>query len=163
MWIAALPFQSTAAIQKENFHSTKHSCPFSNDGDEPPAKKPAIKSKQMSAVLQVTDYAAKTLHAHFGHVFMINFAALDTRVNIWYFNRQGAIQTTGFDFIDHLPYFLVLLFILLSQISPSYPYLTFILSVPCVYLILLLDIPNMEWTIGLVLDHFRHFQIVDQI
>ncbi|KAG9031457.1 hypothetical protein FRB95_002703 [Tulasnella sp. JGI-2019a] len=42
----------------------------------------------------------------------IALAIVGDIVHIWWFDRQGAIQTNGLNFVQHLPYFLVLLFAL---------------------------------------------------
>jgi hypothetical protein len=38
------------------------------------------------------------------------FAVTDTTIWNWWYDRQGAIQTSGFDFVKDLPRFLILLF-----------------------------------------------------
>ncbi|KAK7051282.1 hypothetical protein VNI00_004782 [Paramarasmius palmivorus] len=74
--------------------------------------KPGLTEPKAPAELQATMYAAECMNAHFGRAHAINFVVHDTRVHIWYFDHEGPIQTSAFDIIEDLPFFLVLLFIL---------------------------------------------------
>ncbi|KAF9498467.1 hypothetical protein BDN71DRAFT_1443306 [Pleurotus eryngii] len=64
---------------------------------------------QVSAVVQCALYGAEMLSSSARRAFALNFILRDTVAHIWYYDSQGAIQTTGFDIIQDLPYLLVLL------------------------------------------------------
>ncbi|KAF8068646.1 hypothetical protein FPV67DRAFT_1084118 [Lyophyllum atratum] len=62
-----------------------------------------------SPVLQCAMYAAEMLCRGIYATHAITILVADEMAWIWWFDRQGAIQTTGIDFIQDLPYFVVLL------------------------------------------------------
>ncbi|KAK1218474.1 hypothetical protein PQX77_018800 [Marasmius sp. AFHP31] len=63
-------------------------------------------------VVQVFSYGAEMLNAAFERVHAMNWLITDTVLHLWYFDREGPIQTSGFDFILQLPYFLAFLYLL---------------------------------------------------
>ncbi|KAK7051273.1 hypothetical protein VNI00_004773 [Paramarasmius palmivorus] len=75
-------------------------------------KKAVAQYPKPPAELQVAMYAAESMNSQLGRAYVLNFVVRDSRVWIWYFDREGPIQSSGFDILEDLPYFLVLLFIL---------------------------------------------------
>ncbi|KAK7040814.1 hypothetical protein VNI00_009410 [Paramarasmius palmivorus] len=65
-----------------------------------------------SAAIQVAEYAADALGTQFSRAFMINYVVHGTVIHIWIFDNDTPLQSYGFDFIEDLPTFFVLLFIL---------------------------------------------------
>ncbi|KAF8068917.1 hypothetical protein FPV67DRAFT_1096834 [Lyophyllum atratum] len=62
-----------------------------------------------SPVLQCAMYAAEMLCRDIYTTHAITILVADEMAWIWWFDRQGAIHTPGIDFIQDLPYFVVLL------------------------------------------------------
>ncbi|KDN43576.1 hypothetical protein RSAG8_05953, partial [Rhizoctonia solani AG-8 WAC10335] len=54
--------------------------------------------------------SAEMLHCCFGRRHAFGLIIVDATVWIWWFDRQGAIQSTGINFIEDLPRFIVFLF-----------------------------------------------------
>ncbi|EUC60742.1 hypothetical protein RSOL_362430 [Rhizoctonia solani AG-3 Rhs1AP] len=67
------------------------------------------KEKMLEAVLQSGINAAEMLRCSLGRRHAFGMIIIDTIVWIWWFDRQGAIQSTGIDFNENLPRFLVFL------------------------------------------------------
>ncbi|KAK1227618.1 hypothetical protein PQX77_009374 [Marasmius sp. AFHP31] len=63
-------------------------------------------------VIQVFGYGAEMMNAGFDRAHAMNWLITDTVLHLWYFDREGPIQTSGFDFILQLPYFLAFLYLL---------------------------------------------------
>ncbi|KAL0059237.1 hypothetical protein AAF712_014045 [Marasmius tenuissimus] len=67
---------------------------------------------QAHPVIQVFGYGAEMMNAGFDRAHAMNWLITDTVVHLWYFDREGPIQTSGFDFVLQLPYFLAFLYLL---------------------------------------------------
>ncbi|KAF8068621.1 hypothetical protein FPV67DRAFT_1415344 [Lyophyllum atratum] len=65
--------------------------------------------KQKPPVLQNAMYGTEMLCRGIYATHAITILVTDEMAWIWWFDRQGAIQTTGIDFIQDLPYFVALL------------------------------------------------------
>ncbi|KAG9028026.1 hypothetical protein FRB95_006981 [Tulasnella sp. JGI-2019a] len=74
---------------------------------------------KLDVTVQTAMYAAEILSAlgSFATSTMALIIIGDI-IHVWWYDRQGAIQTTGLDFIRDLPYFLVLLYAL-EHIQPA--------------------------------------------
>ncbi|KEP49327.1 hypothetical protein V565_102880 [Rhizoctonia solani 123E] len=86
------------------------------DNLEPPpqeenAQKPNHSTKEdiLQAMLQLGTNAAEMLRCSRGRRHAFGMIIIDSIVWIWWFDRQGAIQSTGINFIKNLPRFLVFL------------------------------------------------------
>ncbi|KAH7920052.1 hypothetical protein BV22DRAFT_1074614 [Leucogyrophana mollusca] len=61
------------------------------------------------AIVQCGLYAAEMFASHLGLQHVFNLVVIDDILYVWYFDRQRAIQCSGFNFVQDLPRFLVLL------------------------------------------------------
>ncbi|KAK7029409.1 hypothetical protein VNI00_014663 [Paramarasmius palmivorus] len=75
-------------------------------------KRPAEDYPKPHAEVQVVMHAAESMNAQIGRAQVLNFIIRYSRLWIWYFDRESPIQSSGFDILEDLPYFLALLFIL---------------------------------------------------
>ncbi|KAG8917850.1 hypothetical protein FRC02_002828 [Tulasnella sp. 418] len=68
--------------------------------------------------IQTALYGAEILsHSSFSSSAMA-MVIIDSKLHLWWYDRQGAIQTHGLDFIEDLPHFLVLL-LALQRLPPK--------------------------------------------
>ncbi|KAG2132078.1 hypothetical protein DEU56DRAFT_812987 [Suillus clintonianus] len=74
--------------------------------DEPNEPKEPIRPPP---VVQNGLYAAEMFAAHFARRSVISYIVEDDMIYTWYFDRQGAIQCSGINFVQDLPRFMVLL------------------------------------------------------
>ncbi|KAG2070795.1 hypothetical protein BDR04DRAFT_1053775 [Suillus decipiens] len=74
------------------------------DPDDPDA--------ELDVTVQTGLYAAEMFAANLGVNCLLNLIVVDDIVWIWYYDRQGTIQSSGINFIQDLPRFMVLLFAL---------------------------------------------------
>ncbi|KAG9026629.1 hypothetical protein FRB95_008656 [Tulasnella sp. JGI-2019a] len=77
-------------------------------------------TRRLDVTVQTALYGTEILSAPDGlATSSIAFAIIGDVIHLWWYDRQGAIQTTGLNFVQHLPYFLVLLFAL-QRIPPAH-------------------------------------------
>ncbi|EUC55221.1 hypothetical protein RSOL_102550, partial [Rhizoctonia solani AG-3 Rhs1AP] len=69
-----------------------------------------IPSDRVDAVTQLGGCGAEMLHSSLGRRHAIALVNIDATLWVWWYDRQGPIQSTGIDFIRNLPHLLVLLF-----------------------------------------------------
>ncbi|KAG2341852.1 hypothetical protein BDR05DRAFT_1060717 [Suillus weaverae] len=83
---------------------------------ESAAKKYKMNPDNTSADLNVTVqtdlYAAEMFAANLAVNYLLNLIVIDDVMWIWYYDRQGTIQSSGINFIQDLPRFMVLLYAL---------------------------------------------------
>ncbi|CAE6541296.1 unnamed protein product [Rhizoctonia solani] len=72
-------------------------------------KNPAINDHIIDAVLKSGINGAEMLCSSLGRTNAFGMIIIDATIWIWRFDRQGAIQSTGINFIEDLPRFMVLL------------------------------------------------------
>ncbi|KAG1796282.1 uncharacterized protein HD556DRAFT_292111 [Suillus plorans] len=76
------------------------------------AKKPKGNSDEPDVTVQTGLYAAEMFAANLAVHHLINFIIIDDVIWTWYYDRQGTIQSSGINFIQDLPRFMVLLYAL---------------------------------------------------
>ncbi|KAG2073282.1 hypothetical protein BDR04DRAFT_1095178 [Suillus decipiens] len=69
-------------------------------------------SDEPDVTIQMGTYAAEMFAANIAVNHLINLIVIDDVMWIWYYDRQGIIQSSGINFIQDLPRFMVLLFAL---------------------------------------------------
>ncbi|KAG2083002.1 hypothetical protein BD769DRAFT_1682918 [Suillus cothurnatus] len=79
---------------------------------ESSAKKPRINPDEPDVTVQTGLYAAEMFAANLAVNHLINLIVVDEVMWIWYYDRQGTIQSSGINFIQDLPRFMVLLYAL---------------------------------------------------
>ncbi|CAE6397583.1 hypothetical protein ACGC1H_000169 [Rhizoctonia solani] len=85
------------------------------DSSEPKRQKQSHHDQRvtrMEAVIQSGGYGAEMLYCSPGRGHAFGLVNIDVTLWVWWYDRQGAIQSTGINFIRNLPHFLVLLFVL---------------------------------------------------
>ncbi|KDN33785.1 hypothetical protein RSAG8_13114, partial [Rhizoctonia solani AG-8 WAC10335] len=88
---------------------------LASDDSEPKKQKQSHHDKKhtrIEAVTQSGGSAAEMLYCSLGRRHAFGLVIIDATSWVWWYDRQGAIQSTGIDFIHNLPHFLVLLFVL---------------------------------------------------
>ncbi|OJA16685.1 hypothetical protein AZE42_06970, partial [Rhizopogon vesiculosus] len=88
--------------------STKRSKSNNEQNDEDKEKEPI----KLPAIVQNGMYVGAMFSAHIARQHVISCMVNDDVICIWYFDRQNAIQCSGFNFVQDLPRFLVLLLIM---------------------------------------------------
>ncbi|KAG1726848.1 hypothetical protein EDB19DRAFT_1751609 [Suillus lakei] len=81
-----------------------------DDGES--ATKRAKTTDVLDVTVQTGLYAAEMFAANIAVTHLLNLIIVDTIVWIWYYDRQGIIQSSGIDFMKDLPRFMVLLYAL---------------------------------------------------
>ncbi|KAG1888135.1 hypothetical protein F4604DRAFT_1080581 [Suillus subluteus] len=76
------------------------------------AKKSRIEPDEPDVTVQTGMYAAEMFAANLAVNYLINLIVVDDVICIWYYDRQGNIQSSGINFIQDLPRFMVLLYAL---------------------------------------------------
>ncbi|KAG2035198.1 hypothetical protein BDR03DRAFT_1012715 [Suillus americanus] len=76
------------------------------------AKKSRIDPEEPDVTVQTGMYAAEMFAANLAVNHLINLIFVDDVMWIWYYDRQGTIQSSGINFIQDLPRFMVLLYAL---------------------------------------------------
>ncbi|KAG1883332.1 hypothetical protein F4604DRAFT_1982804 [Suillus subluteus] len=76
------------------------------------AKKSRIDPDDPDVTVQTGMYAAEMFAANLAVNHLINLIVVDDVMWIWYYDRQGTIQSSGINFIQDLPRFMVLLYAL---------------------------------------------------
>ncbi|KAG1784951.1 uncharacterized protein HD556DRAFT_1451260 [Suillus plorans] len=76
------------------------------------SKRKATDTLQSAAKKTQGLYAAEMFAANLAVGYLINLIVIDDVVWIWYYDRQGTIQSSGINFIQDLPRFMVLLYAL---------------------------------------------------
>ncbi|KAG0698935.1 hypothetical protein DFH29DRAFT_834252 [Suillus ampliporus] len=79
--------------------------PKSNNENKGNEKEP----KKIHPIVQNGLYVAEMFAAHMARLHVISFVVNDDMLYMWYFDRQGAIQFSGINFVQDLPRFMVLL------------------------------------------------------
>lgn len=103
-------------------HTTQNASGQSNKrkADEPAepsgSKRAKIKAgsteRKLDVIVQTGLYAAEMFAANIAVKRVINLIVVHDQLWIWYYDRQGTIQSSGINFIQDLPRFLVLLYAL---------------------------------------------------
>ncbi|KAG1805969.1 uncharacterized protein BJ212DRAFT_796838 [Suillus subaureus] len=75
-------------------------------------KKSRIDPDEPDVTVQTGMYAAEMFAANLAVNYLINLIVIDDVMWIWYYDRQGTIQSSGINFIQDLPRFMVLLYAL---------------------------------------------------
>ncbi|KAJ7109906.1 hypothetical protein C8R44DRAFT_743248 [Mycena epipterygia] len=78
----------------------------------PNAEPPKRPRKRGPPIVRTAMYAAERLGAGFASLHVINMLIADGVFWIWFYDREGCIQSSGIDFIQDLPRLIVLLFAL---------------------------------------------------
>ncbi|KAF8881740.1 hypothetical protein BD779DRAFT_1788133 [Infundibulicybe gibba] len=65
--------------------------------------------KHIPAMLRSASNAAEKMSRAFWVTHIINLVIVDDVVHVWYYDNEDSVQSFGINFIDDLPYFLVLL------------------------------------------------------
>ncbi|KAG8985745.1 hypothetical protein FRB94_003476, partial [Tulasnella sp. JGI-2019a] len=72
---------------------------------------------KLDVTVQCALYGAEVLSASPSLASAMSLAIIGNIVHVWWYDRQGAIQTKGLDFVEDLPYFVVLL-LALQRLGP---------------------------------------------
>ncbi|KAG2745719.1 hypothetical protein P692DRAFT_201774918 [Suillus brevipes Sb2] len=80
--------------------------------DERNTKKFKTESGRLHPVVQNGMYAAEIFAAHFARQSVISYVVENDIIYTWYFDRQGAIQCSGINFVQDFPRFMVLLLVM---------------------------------------------------
>ncbi|KAG2071116.1 hypothetical protein BDR04DRAFT_523485 [Suillus decipiens] len=108
----ALTVLSSGLTAAQSSHSSK--CEAA-DTLKSAAKKSKMNLDDTNADLDVTVqtalYAAQMFAANLAN-YLLNIIVVDNVMWIWYYDRQGTIQSSGINFIEDLPRFMVLLYAL---------------------------------------------------
>ncbi|KZS99785.1 uncharacterized protein LAESUDRAFT_688867, partial [Laetiporus sulphureus 93-53] len=88
--------------------SAKRKSDSQPDSQRSKKAKPEEPKKDPPVVVQSGMYAAEMLSRRYA-MHAINVVIVDEIAWVWWYDRQGAIQSSGVDFIKDLPYFLVLI------------------------------------------------------
>ncbi|KAK1226430.1 hypothetical protein PQX77_010591 [Marasmius sp. AFHP31] len=113
-----LPSDDTRSVQADVGQSTESSRGKRRAHSPTPDSDRATKHVKVNIedhthpVIQVFGYGAEMMNAGFDRAHAMNWLINDTVLHLWYFDREGPIQTSGFDFILELPYFLAFLYLL---------------------------------------------------
>ncbi|KAK1221272.1 hypothetical protein PQX77_015932 [Marasmius sp. AFHP31] len=113
-----LPSDDTRSVQANVGQSTESSCGKrrahspTHDSDRATKHVKVNIEDHTHPVLQVFGYGAEMMNAGFDRAHAMNWLITDTVLHLWHFDREGPIQTSGFDFILELPYFLAFLYLL---------------------------------------------------
>ncbi|KAG1727040.1 hypothetical protein EDB19DRAFT_1914396 [Suillus lakei] len=99
----------TAAQPSEGGSSSKRKA---TDTLQSAAKKSRIDPNEPDVTVQTGMYAAEMFAANLAVNHIINLIVVDDVMWIWYYDRQGIIQSSGINFIQDLPRFMVLLYAL---------------------------------------------------
>ncbi|KAG1776691.1 hypothetical protein EV702DRAFT_1046016 [Suillus placidus] len=78
----------------------------------PPKKKNKTDETEADVTVQMGLYAAEMFAANLGVNHLLNLIVVDDVIWIWYYDRQGIIQSSGINFLQDLPRFMVLLYAL---------------------------------------------------
>ncbi|KAG2121601.1 hypothetical protein DEU56DRAFT_833995 [Suillus clintonianus] len=70
------------------------------------------KKEKKNPIIQNGLYVAEMFAAHVARLHVISFIVKNDIIYIWYFDRQNTIQCSGINFVQDLPRFMVLLFIM---------------------------------------------------
>ncbi|KAG2124268.1 hypothetical protein BD769DRAFT_884244 [Suillus cothurnatus] len=76
------------------------------------AKKSRIDPDEPDVTVQTGMYAGEMFAANLAVSYLINLIIVDDVMWIWYYDRQGIIQSSGINFIQDLTRFMVLLYAL---------------------------------------------------
>ncbi|KAG2031062.1 hypothetical protein BDR03DRAFT_973469 [Suillus americanus] len=79
---------------------------------ESAVKKSRINPDEPYVTVQTGLYAAEMFAANHAVDYLINLIVIDDVIWIWYYDREGTIQSSGINFIQDLPRFMVLLYAL---------------------------------------------------
>ncbi|KAG2096094.1 uncharacterized protein F5147DRAFT_656706 [Suillus discolor] len=75
-------------------------------------KKSKVNPDEPDVTVQTGLYAAEMFAANLAVEYLINFIVVDDVIWTWYYDRQGTVQSSGINFIQDLPRFMVLLYAL---------------------------------------------------
>ncbi|CAE7076335.1 unnamed protein product [Rhizoctonia solani] len=113
-------YSSTDSEVPNTTSAAKRSCGKLADSSNLPAKKQKrnneviekiqdAKRARREAVAQASSNGAAMLHCSLGRLQALGLVIIDSTLWVWWHDRQGAIESTGIDFVQDLPYLLVLL------------------------------------------------------
>ncbi|KAG1766866.1 hypothetical protein EV702DRAFT_785943 [Suillus placidus] len=106
---ALLSSDLTAARPSKGRSSSKRKA---TDTLESAAKKTRTNTDEPDVTVQTGLYAAEMFAANLAVNYLINLIVVDDVIWIWYYDRQGTIQSSGINFLQDLPRFMVLLYAL---------------------------------------------------
>ncbi|KAG2096095.1 uncharacterized protein F5147DRAFT_641750 [Suillus discolor] len=116
--IATQPASDTAPVQSSGLTAAQTSKGGSSskrkaaDTLESTAKKSKVNLDEPDVTVQTGLYAAEMFAANVAVEHLINFIVVDDVIWTWYYDRQGTVQSSGINFIQDLPRFMVLLYAL---------------------------------------------------
>ncbi|KAG2120529.1 uncharacterized protein F5147DRAFT_831813 [Suillus discolor] len=115
---ATQPASDTAPVRSSGFAAAQTSKGGSSskrkaaDTLQSAAKKPKVNPDEPDVTVQTGLYAAEMFAANLAVHHLINFIIIDDVIWTWYYDRQGTVQSSGINFIQDLPRFMVLLYAL---------------------------------------------------
>ncbi|QRV90416.1 hypothetical protein RhiJN_18434 [Ceratobasidium sp. AG-Ba] len=82
---------------------------FETLNNRPNSLSPKLDKKTARDLAQCGEYAAEMLNSVVGRLHVVGMYLVDQVLWVWWYDRQGAIQTTGIDIVQDLPRFAALL------------------------------------------------------
>ncbi|KAF9245415.1 hypothetical protein BU15DRAFT_71167 [Melanogaster broomeanus] len=111
----APPCRSTRKATRSNTQAKSRSslkCRSEADSDTRSSKRTKTEQSEPHATVQTAFYAVEMLSVNIAVKYVVNFIVIGDEIWIRYYDRQGLISVGGFNFVQDLPWFLVLLYVL---------------------------------------------------
>ncbi|KAG8994404.1 hypothetical protein FRB94_009918 [Tulasnella sp. JGI-2019a] len=112
-----------ASVKRGRPQRSKRLSPRATQPKAPPTKRTAAPNQtiqhqdKLHVTIQCALYGAEMLSASPSLASAMSLAIIGNIVHVWWYDRQWAIQTKGLDFVEDLPYFVVLL-LALQRLGP---------------------------------------------
>ncbi|KAG2092324.1 uncharacterized protein F5147DRAFT_779719 [Suillus discolor] len=108
----ALPSSGPTTAQSSKGGSSKRLAHDTLESATTKKKKTDELDADPDVTVQMGLYAAEMFAANLGVNHLLNLVVIDDTIWIWYYDRQGIIQSSGINFLQDLPRFMVLLYAL---------------------------------------------------
>lgn len=106
---SSLSVASSAASSAAPANSQSRKRP-SNDTQSRPNKRKRCKISDTQELIHAATYGAHLLSVGFAAYRAINLVVKDDQLHVWVYDRQGAVQSEGINFVENLDYLVILLF-----------------------------------------------------
>ncbi|KAG1826552.1 hypothetical protein EV424DRAFT_1643290 [Suillus variegatus] len=112
-----VPVQSSGLTAAQTSKGGSSSERKAADTLESTAKKFKVNTDEPDVTVQTGLYAAEMFAANLAVEYLINFIVVDDVIWTWYYDRQGTVQSSGINFIQDLPRFIVLSVLALQRVK----------------------------------------------